>query len=226
MAVMSIVVASTNRGKLSEIRTLLSSLPVEVLAIGDVIGDMAPIVEDGATFEDNALKKARVVAAATMMITLADDSGLEVDALGGRPGVRSARFAKLGATDAENNAELLDQMQHVDDEQRTARFRCAIALIDPWADDAAHETIVDGRCEGRIAHKPSGAGGFGYDPLFVVDGLDRTMADLNGAEKNSISHRARALAALQPTLARIVRERLAEASDVLTIPPTSHTTGD
>jgi XTP/dITP diphosphohydrolase len=216
-AVMSIVVATSNPGKLAEIRQLLALLPVEVLSINDALESPPNVVEDGATFEANALKKARTIAAATMMLTLADDSGLEVDALGGRPGVRSARFASEGATDAENNAELLRRLHGVEDEQRTARFRCAIALIDPWNPES--EMVVQGSCEGRVAHQPMGSGGFGYDPLFIVAGLERTMADLSEDEKNRVSHRAQALAAIKPTLEAIVRTRLEETVEVLTMPP-------
>ncbi len=214
---MSIVVATTNHSKLAEIRSLLSKLPVEVLAAAEVLGQMSAVVEDGATFEANALKKARKVSRACMMITLADDSGLEVEALGGQPGVRSARFAAEGATDAENNAKLLDQMQDVDDDQRRACFRCAIALVDPWA-GAAADIVVEGRCDGTIARKPSGTGGFGYDPLFVVDGLDRTMAELSEEEKNQVSHRGVALAAIAPKLTALISSRLEESATILGTP--------
>ncbi len=211
---MTIVVATTNRGKLAEIRSLLGELPVQVLSAQEALGDAMPnVVEDADTFEANALKKARTVAAEAMMLTLADDSGLEVEALGGRPGVRTARFAGEGATDAENNAELLKQMEDVDDDSRKACFRAAIALIDPW--DADGDVVVEGSCCGRVARTPSGTGGFGYDPLFTVDGLDRTMAELEEAEKNKISHRAKALAKLQPRLEAIIRARLDDAARIL-----------
>jgi XTP/dITP diphosphohydrolase len=213
-AVMTIVVATANRGKLSEIRSLLGVLPVQVLSALEALGEAMPkVVEDGDSFEDNALKKARLVAAEAMLLTLADDSGLEVEALGGRPGVRSARFAGEGATDAENNAELLRQMDDVDDDSRKACFRAAIALVDPWDPDG--EVVVQGRCDGRIARTPSGTGGFGYDPLFIVDDLGRTMAELGEAEKNLASHRGKALRQLQPRLEAIVRARLAEAAKIL-----------
>ncbi|MBW2526558.1 MAG: XTP/dITP diphosphatase [Deltaproteobacteria bacterium] len=211
--IMSIVVATTNPGKLTELRALLEDLPVEVLTVADVLGHVPPVVEDGETFEANAQKKAREIANATQMVTLADDSGLEVDALGGRPGVRSARFAGEGATDAENNAALLDMMQEVEDGQRSARFRCTIALCDPWAPDRS--TVVAGRCEGSIARNPSGAGGFGYDPLFIVSGLDRTMAELSPEEKNRISHRARALEAIRPMLEALVGQRIEDAARIV-----------
>ncbi len=211
---MSIVVASGNRGKLAEIRALLANLPVEVLSAAEALGDALPnITEDGETFEDNARIKARAVADVSMMLTLADDSGLEVDALGGRPGVRSRRFAGEGATDAENNAELLRRMDEVEGDGRRARFRVAMVTIDPWDDGA--ELVVHGSCEGSIARKPSGTGGFGYDPLFIVDGKERTMADLAEDEKNEISHRGRALRELKPSLEAIIRRRLKEAQVVM-----------
>lgn len=210
--IMGIVVATTNPGKLTELRALLSDLPVELLTVTDVLDEAPLVVEDGDSFEANAQKKAQVIAQATQMVTLADDSGLEVDALGGRPGVRSARFAKEGATDAENNAALLDMMQDIEDGQRNGRFRCTIAVADPWSPDES--TVVAGRCDGSIARSPSGAGGFGYDPLFIVDELGRTMAELSPDEKNRISHRARALEAVRPRLEALVRARLKEAERI------------
>lgn len=209
---LGLVVATANPGKLVEIRALLRELPVEIVSMTDALGEAPVIVEDGATFEDNALIKARHVAAETMMITVADDSGLEVDALGGRPGVRSRRFAHEGATDAENNAELLRRMLDVETAQRSARFSCAIALVDPWSDAVE---LARGSCEGRIAHRPSGAGGFGYDPLFLVEGGERTMAELDEEEKNRVSHRGRALRAMRPLLEALLDARLLEAARVL-----------
>jgi XTP/dITP diphosphohydrolase len=212
-AVMSIVVATGSRAKLAELRALLATMPVEVLSTEEALGEAPNVVEDAKTFEDNALKKARAIAAASMMLTLADDSGLEVDALGGRPGVRSARFASEGATDAENNAELLKRMAELEDPERSARFRCAIALVDPWNPEG--DVVVAGSCEGAIAHQPTGTGGFGYDPLFIVKGLDRTMAELGDDERTRVSHRAKALAAIQPQLEAIIRSRLDEAVRIL-----------
>src|ERR1019366_4104095 len=151
------------------------------------------IVENGKTFAENAILKARAVAQATMMLTLADDSGLEVDALDGRPGVRSARFAHERATDAENNAALLAALEATGDgaheaDRLKARFRCAIALVDPYSREG-EPVVVEGTCEGIITRAPPGSGGFGYDPLFVVAGVDKTMAELTEAEKNTMSHR-------------------------------------
>lgn len=211
---MSIVLASGNRGKLAEIRQILGDLPVEVLSAAEALGDAMPnITEDGETFEDNARIKATTIAAVSMMLTLADDSGLEVDALGGRPGVRSRRFAGEGATDAENNAELLRSMEEVDDEERSARFRATIVVVDPWNENA--EIVASGSCEGSIARKPSGTGGFGYDPLFIVQGKDSTMAELSEAEKNHISHRGVALRELQPKLEALIQLRLAQAESIM-----------
>jgi XTP/dITP diphosphohydrolase len=206
----SLVVATSNRGKLEEFRALLAGLPVRVHTMEEACAKVPTIIEDGATFEANALKKARAVAAASMMLTLADDSGLEVDALGGAPGPRSARFAHARATDAENNAALLAALGALPDSVRShplaARFRCVLALIDPYANEP-DPIVVEGRCEGTLTRTPRGSGGFGYDPLFVVDGAEKTMAELTEAEKNSLSHRARAFAALRPVLERVIARR-------------------
>jgi XTP/dITP diphosphohydrolase len=215
-----LVIATNNRGKLDELRLLLSGMNVEVLSLKDVSRKTINVVEDGDTFEANAIKKAREVAAATMMLTLADDSGLEVDALGGAPGVRSARFAGERATDAENNAALLAALDDLNadalagsapltDDYR-ARFRCVLALVDPLIRDA-EPYIVEGTCQGRITRTPRGSGGFGYDPLFLVEGTDKTMAELSEHEKNTLSHRARASQSLRLTL-----EKTLAARDALT----------
>jgi XTP/dITP diphosphohydrolase len=210
----TLVVATGNRGKLEEIRALLDGLPVDVRGVGEVLPTPPRIVEDGATFADNALKKARAVANATMSLTLADDSGLEVDVLDGRPGVRSARFAGERATDAENNAALLAALGAFDagelhDKGLGARFRCVLALVDPFT-SGGEPQMAEGTCEGSITRTPRGSGGFGYDPLFVVEGKDKTLAELTGDEKNLISHRARALTALRPIIERVLRERAAQ----------------
>jgi XTP/dITP diphosphohydrolase len=206
----TLVVATTNRGKLEELRALLADMPVEVRSAADVLRDPPHVEEDGATFADNAVKKARTVARATMMLTLADDSGLEVAALDGRPGVRSARFAHERATDAENNAALLAALDALGDpadpQGFRAAFRCVLALVDPFT-GAGEPRIVEGSCDGTITRTPRGSGGFGYDPLFVVAGTDRTMAELAEDEKNRVSHRARAFAALRPLLEKILEER-------------------
>ncbi|HHH28430.1 MAG TPA: non-canonical purine NTP pyrophosphatase [Polyangiaceae bacterium] len=212
--VMSIVVASSNCSRVAEIEALLAEMPIEVLTTKDALGDAAPPVTlDGETFEANALKKAQAIASASMMLTLADAAGLEVDALGGRPGVRSARFAGEGATDAENNAELLRRLEEVDDSSRTARFRAAIAVVDPW--NPAAPIVVEGRVEGRIARTVSGTGGFGYEPLFIVDDEGRTLAELSEDERNELSHRAKVLRELAPKLEELVNARIEEADAVI-----------
>lgn len=213
----TLVVATTNRGKLGELRRLLDGVPVDVVTAADALFEVPVVHEDGATFEDNALRKARAIAQAATALTLADDSGLEVDALGGRPGVRSARFAHARATDAENNAALLSALDDVPPRERGARFRCVLALVDPWAPGGLDApVVVEGRCEGSIAREPRGAAGFGYDPLFVLAASDRTLAELSQDEKNRVSHRAAAFDALRPKLLEIVEARraLARAVDV------------
>jgi XTP/dITP diphosphohydrolase len=209
----TLVLASTNRGKLGELRTLLAGASVKLVPFADVVRRPLQIVEDGRTFAENAVKKARIVAEATLTLTLADDSGLEVDAIDGRPGVRSARFAHERATDAENNAALLAAIDALGDptvgggaSSYPARFRCALALVDPYANDG-EPMVVEGRCEGSIIRSGRGAGGFGYDPLFVVAGVDKTMAELNEAEKNEVSHRARACRELRGVLEKVLAAR-------------------
>jgi XTP/dITP diphosphohydrolase len=212
--VLSIVIATTNVGKLTELRALLADIPVQLLAVTDVLAENLAIKEDGETFEENATLKARAVCQATGLYALADDSGLEVAALEGRPGVRSARFAHERATDAENNAALLRELEDVPDPSRAASFRCVLALASPWS--AAHVETVLGSCDGFIARVPRGSGGFGYDPLFVVPELaGRVMAELGEAEKNGVSHRARAVRALRPVLLRLLDERLREVERAL-----------
>jgi XTP/dITP diphosphohydrolase len=214
----TLVVASSNRGKLVEFGALAADLRVEIIGLSDALPEPLSIVEDGDTFEANAIHKARVVAEAAVMLTLADDSGLEVDALGGRPGVRSARFAHERATDAENNAALLAALADVEEQHRTARFRCVLALVDPWAPAGTEPIIASGSCEGTIAREPRGTGGFGYDPLFIVRGMGRTMAELSDVEKNSLSHRALALTALRPALAALLESRWRAARHAIASP--------
>ena len=210
----NLLLATSNRGKLAELTALLADLPIEVMSLAAALPGRPQAVEDGATLEDNARIKARAAASAAVMVTIGEDSGLEVDALGGRPGVRSARFASEGATDAENNAALLAALDEVDGGQRAARFRTVMVLIDPWAEGELKELVVEGRCEGTIARAPSGTGGFGYDPLFLVTGAGRTMAELTEAEKNQVSHRAQAFAALRPALENLVFRRIAQAAHI------------
>ncbi len=210
---LTIVLATSNHGKIQELRALLADLPVQFLSATEVLGEQPSIVEDGATFEANALIKARAVARATRTLALADDSGLEVDALGGRPGVRSARFAHERATDAENNALLLRELENIEEGARGARFRCVLSLVNPWQESEVY--VAEGSCEGSIARAPRGNGGFGYDPLFVVAGHDgKAMAELSEVDKNKVSHRARAVSALRGILLKLVNERLDEAERI------------
>jgi len=221
-----LVVATTHRGKLEELRALLTGLPLTVYGLGEILADPPVVVEDGATFAENAIKKVRSVARASMMLSLADDSGLEVDALGGRPGVKSARFAHERATDAENNSALLSALDDASQAERKghvvtlrgggekafrARFRCALALLDPFT-GGGEPRIVEGTCEGAIAQTPRGSGGFGYDPLFVLAQSDKTMAELSPDIKNRVSHRAQAFAALRPLLERVLEQRVAQVA--------------
>jgi XTP/dITP diphosphohydrolase len=198
----SVVVASNNSGKLAELRGMLAALPLEWFRASDVIGGPWSVVEDGDTFEKNALLKARAACHATGLIALADDSGLEVDALSGLPGVRSARFAHPHANDDENNAALLDALRGVSDADRTARFRCVLAVVTPYG----HVPLLArGHCEGRIGWEQQGRGGFGYDPLFLVNRFDnRSMAELTSDEKSQVSHRGEAMRELQPLLIELI----------------------
>ena len=186
------VLATANAGKQREFAALLAPLGI-TLALQSEFGIDA-VEESGRTFEDNALLKARHAARHSGLPALADDSGLEVDALEGRPGVFSARFAGEGATDERNNARLLAELSGVGDSRRSARYRCVLALVRRAED--ARPLLAHGAWEGRIALRPAGAGGFGYDPLFVPAGFTCTAAQLPAAQKNRISHRALALKAL------------------------------
>ncbi len=202
----TLVVATNNPGKLAELRELLAGLPLELVRPADVGCESFHVVEDGATFEDNALLKARAAYAATGLMALADDSGLEVDALGGLPGVRSARFAGEQASDADNNALLLRELEDVDESARTARFRCALALVVPWQDAPL---FTAGSCEGQLQRSPRGSGGFGYDPLFVANAsAGLSLAELDDAAKNALSHRGAAVRALVPQLRALLDAQL------------------
>lgn len=194
-----IVLATRNRKKVDELRALLADMPVRVLSLSD-FPDLPETPETGVTFAENAEIKAKAAAHATGRIALADDSGLEVDALGGQPGVYSNRFAGPGATDRDKYERVLDLLEGVPDEKRTARFRAAVAISTPDGETV----VVEGTCEGRIAHEPRGEGGFGYDPVFFLPELGRTMAELTPDEKNSISHRGKAMRAAKDVLREMV----------------------
>ncbi len=185
-----LVLASKNKGKLRELQELLRGTGWETVSLA-MFPAMPPVVEDGATFAENAVKKAQATSAFTGEWALADDSGLEVDALNGAPGVYSARFAGEHGDDAANNRRLLRELAGVPFAERTARFRCVMALASPMG----RVWTTEGTCEGRIGFEPRGENGFGYDPLFVL-ASGQTMAELPETEKNRISHRARAMAAM------------------------------
>ena len=198
---MKIFLASANPKKILEMQRILSEhvVDIEVLGIGDISGYEEP-VEDQPTFEGNALLKARAGLAATGLPTIADDSGLCVDALNGMPGVLSARWSGPPKSDARNNQLLLDQLDDTPDERRGAYFTCAIA----WVMPDGRERVVEGRMPGRIIREQRGSGGFGYDVLFVADEHDAeglTSAQLDPAEKDRISHRGRAVRELAPQVA-------------------------
>lgn len=191
-----LVIATKNKGKLRELRRLLEPLGLEVVSIGEV-ADSFHVDESGSTFAANAALKARAASELSGAPALGDDSGLEVDALGGRPGVRSARYAGEAASDAENNELLLRELAEVGEAERSARFRCAIALAEP----SGELSIVEGTCEGMIQRAPSGTDGFGYDPLFTVPECGgRSFAELSPAEKDRVSHRGKALRKIQDLL--------------------------
>lgn len=193
----TVVVATGNTGKLSEIRSALSGSGWRFISAGELDDSWPTPEENGDTFEANARIKARAAHERFGMIALADDSGLEVDALEGEPGVFSSRYAGPCATDALNNERLLTALTGVPQAQRTARFRCTMVLV---AEDGS-ETVATGSCEGLIGFEPVGDAGFGYDPLFLPQATPgKTMAQLSLAEKNAISHRGAALAALRALL--------------------------
>jgi XTP/dITP diphosphohydrolase len=187
-----VVLATGNPGKLREMREILAPWRVDVRGLSDFTPRSAD--ETGLSFVENAILKARFAAEASGLPAIADDSGLEVDALHGAPGIYSARYAGPGADDAANNRKLLDDLAAVPDERRTARYRCAMVYL-RWPADPS-PLIAQAAWEGRIARDLRGAGGFGYDPLFVVAGGDRRAAEFDAMEKNRASHRGQALRAL------------------------------
>jgi len=194
-----LALATRNEHKIREILEICRDWPVRwVTANGADASGWPDVEETGDTYLDNALLKARAVSGAFGFPAVADDSGIEVDALGGAPGPRSARFAGPNATDEENLHRLLDRVRDVPDEERTARYRAVAACA--WPD--GRSTWAEGVCEGSLVLEPRGSGGFGYDPMFVPDGESRTMAELRSAEKHAVSHRGRAFRALRTLLDR------------------------
>lgn len=191
-----IVAASGNAGKIAEIAAAFAALPVKVVALQEFAG-VPEVEETGLTFADNALLKARHYSQSIGKPCLADDSGLEVDALDGAPGVFSARYSGPGATDAANNEKLLAALREVPEAKRTARFRCVLA----FAGSQGEPLLAEGTCEGIILKEARGSGGFGYDPLFYVPALGKTLSELTLEEKNGISHRGQALRHMAEKLA-------------------------
>ncbi len=214
----SIVFGTKNDRKVKAVQNLLQDLPLLILSPAHVLNDPWTVPAGIEGFEQQARARVTHVARRTGYVSMVDVTGLEVDALAGRPGTRSAAYAHERATDAENNAALLRDLEEVEEAKRTARFRTVIALRSPWSEDVA---IVEGVCPGRIARTPRGSGGFGYDPLFVVDGRDgRSMAELSEAEQSTVSHRTLAvqnlrqpLQALLTTVAEDVERAAAGRSD-------------
>jgi XTP/dITP diphosphohydrolase len=198
----TLVIATGNRGKFNEIAVLLQDLDVLIVPL-DRAGRVEVPPEGGDSFQENARLKAVAASTATGHLSLADDSGLEVDFLGGRPGVFSARFGGARRTDAERNRLLLRALEGVPVEHRTARFRCAVALATP----AGAVWLSEGVCEGRIAMAVRGEQGFGYDPIFEIPSLGRTLAEVGAEMKNRLSHRAQAIHAARGTLEQLLPRR-------------------
>ena len=200
-----LVIATTSADKSREYRQLLADAPFTLTSLSD-LGVTYDVPETGETFAENATLKARVYAEMTGLLTLADDSGLEVDALDGAPGVYSKRWAGDDATDAMRNRLLLERLAGLPDAQRGARYRCAIAIAAP--EPRGLVGVVEGVFEGRIARAPVGQGGFGYDPIFFVPEQGRTVGEMSAEEKHAISHRARAARAALPLLERLASDEL------------------
>lgn len=198
---MNLLLATTNPGKLAEVTEFLKGLPVTIIPLSG-LKDRPEIIEDGRTFEENALKKARALADFSGYATLADDSGIVVDALGGAPGVFSARYGGVEGDDARNNEKLLQALEGVAEEKRGARFVCVLALCTPNAE--RREWLFRGQCEGRIALAPRGENGFGYDPIFFYPPLGKTFGEIDRATKEKFSHRGDALRKLAAALPSIL----------------------
>ncbi|MBO0727042.1 MAG: non-canonical purine NTP pyrophosphatase [Blastocatellia bacterium] len=219
----TLLIATSNKGKVAEIASLLEGLDCRVIGLDDLSQVPPPVEETGTTFVENALLKADYYHSATGLLTLADDSGLEVDALDGRPGVYSARYGGESLNSAQQISLLLEEMKGAPDEKRTARFVCVVALVGKisdkrsqiWHSDGALvdaeagpqiRQTFEGRCEGKIALAPRGAGGFGYDPIFIDAELGRTFAELPPQEKSSRSHRGKALQAAIKYIEALLKE--------------------
>ena len=192
-----IVIATNNQGKFREIKSILADTGLNFLSLNDF--DVPEVVEDGATFRENAEKKALAISEATGYVSISDDSGLEVEALGGQPGVYSARFAGPECNDNNNIEKLLRLLKDVPEEKRAAQFTCLVAL----AEAGRTLAVTSGVCRGKIARQKRGEGGFGYDPVFIPEGYDKTFAQLPAEEKNTISHRFKAFTAIKEELQKL-----------------------
>lgn len=190
-----VIIATKNKGKVKEFEHIFNPLGIAVKSLLD-LDESIEIEENGTTFEENALIKAREIAHTFNVLVIADDSGLEVDALDGRPGVYSARYAGVGRNDSDNIKKVLSELKGVEFNKRTARFVCALSLVSP----EGKEFVVRGECEGLITTEPIGSEGFGYDPIFYLPSKDKTMAQIPKAEKNVLSHRAEAFKKLEVIL--------------------------
>lgn len=193
-----ILIATRNQGKIREIQDLVGGLAIAFLSLSDM-GNLPDVVEDGETFEENALKKARLISTWTGLATLADDSGLCIDALDGRPGVHSARYAGSHSSDEEKWGKILAEMKGVPNEKRTAHFVCVLALVDP----SGQEDLFKGTCQGLITTEPRGKGGFGYDPIFYFEEAGLTFGEMDRRSKNLVSHRGHALGHFAAYLRRL-----------------------
>ena len=197
-----LLVATTNQGKFAEVQAFLSKLPLKILCLRD-LQNPPSVVEDGATFEENALKKARTFAQFSGLLTLADDSGIEVDTLGGAPGIYSARYSGEEGNDDANNQKLLRELANVPPDRCTGRFVCALALC-ASSSSGMREWTVRESCEGRIAFSMTGSSGFGYDPLFFYPPFGKTFGEIDRATKATVSHRGKALKRLAEMLPTLV----------------------
>ncbi len=200
MKALKAVIATKNKGKLKEMQKLLADLGLDIESLERFQDKVGHIVEDGSTFFENAMKKAKTVAEKTGLMAIADDSGLEVDALSGRPGIFSARYAGENASDEENYLKLLDELKEIPETKRGAQFRCVVVAYMP---DGRYVS-AEGICRGMITTAPQGSQGFGYDPVFVPEGDSRTMAQLSREEKNMISHRGKALKKLKAKIKDLI----------------------
>ncbi len=198
---MDIIIATSNQNKLKEFKALLKDHKINILSLKD-FSQIPAVVEDGKNFYENALKKATTVVRYTGKLTIADDSGIEVEALGGKPGVYSSRFAGEDASDEENNARLMKELQGIPPDKRGACFKCALVI----AKSEGETAFVEGECRGTIIEELRGHYGFGYDPLFLVPEYNKTFSEITPEEKNKISHRAKALQKLLKLLPNYLPE--------------------